>query len=149
MGDVCLEEFLELDLAPDGICLSPALHYNEGSLLGDECVDQIMHGTSYVGWRRCVGLFLTSHAVFPYQYVVSVLQQLDNKCVLSLTYIHAHICRSQVSDEFQETARDTLLRFMKASGPLGPGGVDFLSVSLQTPKCICACRGNSRLQTYM
>jgi hypothetical protein len=92
MGSVCLEEFLDLDLAPDGICLSPALHYNEGSLLGDECVDQIMHGTSYVGWRRYVHVlvcdfassfsitaspagmfmcwFVTSQALFPLQQVL-------------------------------------------------------------------------------
>mmetsp|Transcript_8522 Transcript_8522/g.21293 ORF Transcript_8522/g.21293 Transcript_8522/m.21293 type:complete len:497 (+) Transcript_8522:214-1704(+) len=52
MGDVCLEEHLDLDLAVDGICLSPALHYNEMNLLGNECVDQIMNGVSYLGWRK-------------------------------------------------------------------------------------------------
>ena len=54
MGDVCLEEHLDLDLAPDGIVLSPALHYNEGNLVGEDLVDQIMKGTSYMGWRRSI-----------------------------------------------------------------------------------------------
>jgi hypothetical protein len=39
---VCLEEQLVLDRAPDGIVLSPALHYMEGQLLGQGLVDQIM-----------------------------------------------------------------------------------------------------------
>ena len=30
MGEVCLEEFLDLDKASDGLVLSPAMHYNEG-----------------------------------------------------------------------------------------------------------------------
>mmetsp|Transcript_70722 Transcript_70722/g.188787 ORF Transcript_70722/g.188787 Transcript_70722/m.188787 type:complete len:392 (-) Transcript_70722:160-1335(-) len=55
MGDVCLEEFLNLDLAADGVVLSPALHYggsgNSSLMLGDRPVDQIMQGTSYMGWR--------------------------------------------------------------------------------------------------
>lgn len=51
MGDVCLEEFLNLDKAPDGLVLSPAMHYNEGVLIGKGLVDQIMVGTSYMGWR--------------------------------------------------------------------------------------------------
>ena len=54
MGDVCLEEHLNLDVAPDGVVLSPALHYNEGDLVGEDLVDQIMHGTAYMGWRRTV-----------------------------------------------------------------------------------------------
>jgi hypothetical protein len=33
MGEVCLEEFLDLDKAEDGLVLSPAMHYNEGALL--------------------------------------------------------------------------------------------------------------------
>eukprot|EP00960_Hanusia_phi_P000025 502-Hanusia_phi.AAC.2 len=52
MGDVCLEEFLDLDKAPDGLVLSPAMHYNEGVLIGKGLVDQIMVGTSYMGWRK-------------------------------------------------------------------------------------------------
>jgi len=52
MGDVCLEEFLNLDKAPDGLVLSPAMHYNEGVLIGKGLVDQIMVGTSYMGWRK-------------------------------------------------------------------------------------------------
>ena len=52
MGDVCLEEFLDLDKAADGLVLSPAMHYNEGVLLGKDLVDQIMVGTSYMGWRK-------------------------------------------------------------------------------------------------
>jgi hypothetical protein len=47
MGAVCLEEFLDLDRAPDGIVLSPAVHYMEGQLLGKGLVDQIMIGTGY------------------------------------------------------------------------------------------------------
>jgi hypothetical protein len=43
-GAVCLEEHLQLDRAPDGIVLSPALHYMEGRLLGQGLVDQIMWG---------------------------------------------------------------------------------------------------------
>ena len=54
MGDVCLEEHLALDVAPDGVVLSPALHYNEGELVGSDLVDQIMNGTAYMGWRRTV-----------------------------------------------------------------------------------------------
>jgi hypothetical protein len=54
MGDVCLEEHLDLDVAPDGVVLSPALHYNEGALVGEDLVDQIMNGTAYMGWRRTV-----------------------------------------------------------------------------------------------
>jgi len=54
MGDVCLEEFLDLDCAPDGLVLSPAMHYNEGVLIGKGLVDQIMTGTSYAGWRKSV-----------------------------------------------------------------------------------------------
>jgi hypothetical protein len=54
MGDVCLEEHLCLDVAPDGVVLSPALHYNEGELVGEDLVDQIMNGTAYMGWRRTV-----------------------------------------------------------------------------------------------
>jgi predicted ATP-grasp superfamily ATP-dependent carboligase len=54
MGDVCLEEHLNLDVAPDGVVLSPALHYNEGELVGEDLVDQIMNGTAYMGWRRTV-----------------------------------------------------------------------------------------------
>lgn len=30
MGDVCLEEKLELDYAPDGAEFSPAMHYLDG-----------------------------------------------------------------------------------------------------------------------
>jgi hypothetical protein len=41
-GGVCLEEFLALDRAHDGIVLSPAVHYMEGQLLGQGLVDQIM-----------------------------------------------------------------------------------------------------------
>jgi hypothetical protein len=51
MGDVALEEFLDLDKSGDGVVLSPAMHYNEGVLLGKELVDQIMVGTAYAGWR--------------------------------------------------------------------------------------------------
>jgi hypothetical protein len=54
MGDVCLEEHLNLDLAPDGIVLSPAMHYNEGDFVGDDLIDQIMKGTSYMGWRKSI-----------------------------------------------------------------------------------------------
>ena len=54
MGDVCLEEHLDLDLAPDGIVLSPAMHYNEGDFVGDDLIDQIMKGTSYMGWRKSI-----------------------------------------------------------------------------------------------
>lgn len=52
MGDVCLEEFLILDKASDGLVLSPAMHYNEGVLIGKGLVDQIMVGTTYMGWRK-------------------------------------------------------------------------------------------------
>ncbi|CAG9463223.1 unnamed protein product [Pedinophyceae sp. YPF-701] len=52
MGDVCLEEFLNLDCAPDGVVLSPAVHYMEGMLIGRGLVDQIMIGTGYAGWRE-------------------------------------------------------------------------------------------------
>jgi hypothetical protein len=53
MGEVCLEEFLDLDKSEkDGLVLSPAIHYNEGVLLGKDLVDQIMVGTSYMGWRK-------------------------------------------------------------------------------------------------
>lgn len=41
-GGVCLEEFLQLDRAADGIILSPAVHYMEGKLVGHGLVDQIM-----------------------------------------------------------------------------------------------------------
>jgi len=44
MGPVNLEEFLELDRAPDGVILSPAVHYMEGKPTG-VLVDQIMVGT--------------------------------------------------------------------------------------------------------
>lgn len=47
MGGVCLEEFLTLDRAADGIVLSPAIHYMEGQLVGKGLVDQIMVGTGY------------------------------------------------------------------------------------------------------
>lgn len=52
MGEISLEEFLDLDKAADGLVLSPAMHYNEGVLLGKDLVDQIMVGTSYMGWRK-------------------------------------------------------------------------------------------------
>eukprot|EP00051_Salpingoeca_urceolata_P006844 m.90543 g.90543 ORF g.90543 m.90543 type:complete len:1273 (-) comp15010_c0_seq4:98-3916(-) len=51
MGDVCLEEKLQLDTV-DGIVLSPAVHYMKSTLVGNDLVDQIMVGTGYMGWRR-------------------------------------------------------------------------------------------------
>ncbi|EKX35003.1 hypothetical protein GUITHDRAFT_146829 [Guillardia theta CCMP2712] len=51
-GVVCLEEKLDLDKAPDGVAISPALHYNEDQFLGEDFVDQIMKGTTYMGWRQ-------------------------------------------------------------------------------------------------
>jgi len=52
MGDVCLEELLELDRADDGVVLSPAVHYFGTSIVGTTAVDQIMVGTNYAGWRK-------------------------------------------------------------------------------------------------
>jgi len=46
MGPVNLEEFLAIDCAPDGVLISPALHYNEGTFLGNVLVDQIMKETA-------------------------------------------------------------------------------------------------------
>jgi len=54
MGDVLLEEKLNLDKASDGIVLSPAVHYMESKLVGKALVDQIMVGTGYAGWRPSV-----------------------------------------------------------------------------------------------
>ena len=33
--------------APDGVVISPAVHYMEGQLVGSTLVDQIMVGTGY------------------------------------------------------------------------------------------------------
>ena len=52
MGDVVLEEFLNLDKTEDGIVLSPAVHYMGNAFVGEGLVDQIMVGTGYMGWRR-------------------------------------------------------------------------------------------------
>jgi len=52
MGDVCLEEKLELDYAPDGAEFSPAMHYLDGEWVGPDFLEQIMEGVKYVGWRK-------------------------------------------------------------------------------------------------
>eukprot|EP00056_Hartaetosiga_gracilis_P005169 m.82069 g.82069 ORF g.82069 m.82069 type:complete len:1309 (-) comp12075_c2_seq1:42-3968(-) len=52
MGDVLLEEFLQLDRSEDGVVLSPAVHYYGNALVGKHLVDQIMVGVSYSGWRK-------------------------------------------------------------------------------------------------
>ena len=51
MGDVLLEEHLNLDTTKDGIVLSPAAHYLAGELV-EGLTDQIMVGTGYMGWRK-------------------------------------------------------------------------------------------------
>jgi hypothetical protein len=54
MGDVALEEKLELDLAEDGLVIAPATHYMQRGLIGGGLVDQILEGASYMGWRASV-----------------------------------------------------------------------------------------------
>eukprot|EP00049_Salpingoeca_infusionum_P017289 m.352412 g.352412 ORF g.352412 m.352412 type:complete len:1261 (-) comp16516_c0_seq1:279-4061(-) len=52
MGQVILEEFLDLDRCADGVVLSPAVHYLAASQFGEDLLDQIMVGTGYAGWRQ-------------------------------------------------------------------------------------------------
>ena len=52
MGQVILEEFLNLDRTADRIVLSPAVHYLGKAQFGKGLVDQIIIGTGYQGWRR-------------------------------------------------------------------------------------------------
>lgn len=52
MGEVLLEEMLNLDLTEDGLVISPAVHYLGTELFGGRLVDQLMRNTSYLGWRE-------------------------------------------------------------------------------------------------
>lgn len=52
MGEVLLEEMLNLDLTEDGLVISPAVHYLGPELFGGQLVDQLMKNTSYLGWRE-------------------------------------------------------------------------------------------------
>jgi hypothetical protein len=54
MGDVVLEERLEIDCAPDGMIISPAVHYFGNTILGRGLVDQLIENCSYLGWRQSV-----------------------------------------------------------------------------------------------
>jgi hypothetical protein len=46
-GPVVLEEVLDLDHAPDGRVVAPAVHYMSGHLIGEGLVDQIMEGFTW------------------------------------------------------------------------------------------------------
>jgi hypothetical protein len=52
MGEVLLEEMLNLDMTEDGLVISPAVHYLGPQLFGGQLVDQLMKNTSYLGWRE-------------------------------------------------------------------------------------------------
>jgi hypothetical protein len=52
MGEVLLEEMLNLDLTVDENVISPAVHYLGTELFGGQLVDQLMKNTSYLGWRE-------------------------------------------------------------------------------------------------
>lgn len=52
MGEVLLEEMLDLDLTDDGLIISPAVHYIGTELFGGRLVDQLMRNTTYLGWRE-------------------------------------------------------------------------------------------------
>lgn len=52
MGEVLLEEMLNLDLTEDGLVISPAVHYVGDLIFGGKLVDQLMRGTVYFGWRE-------------------------------------------------------------------------------------------------
>ena len=52
MGEVLLEEMLNLDLTEDGLVISPAVHYLGPKLFGGRLVDQLMKNTTYLGWRE-------------------------------------------------------------------------------------------------
>ena len=52
MGEVLLEEMLNLDLTEDGHVISPAVHYLGQNLFGGQLVDQLMKSTTYLGWRE-------------------------------------------------------------------------------------------------
>lgn len=52
MGEVLLEEMLNLDMTEDGLVISPAVHYLGPQLFGGKLVDQLMKNTSYLGWRE-------------------------------------------------------------------------------------------------
>eukprot|EP00899_Mesostigma_viride_P017494 jgi/Mesvir1/25746/Mv01927-RA.1 len=60
-GEVVLEVKLDLDLAPGGSAVSPAVHYMGQELLPPDLVEQIMAGTTYVGWNEC-------HSSEPYRH---------------------------------------------------------------------------------
>ena len=52
MGEVLLEEMLDLDLTEDGLVISPAVHYIGEEIFGGKLVDQLMRETVYFGWRE-------------------------------------------------------------------------------------------------
>ena len=52
MGDVLLEEMLNLDFTDDGLVISPAVHYIGKKIFGGKLVDQLMRNTTYLGWRE-------------------------------------------------------------------------------------------------
>ena len=52
MGDVLLEEMLNLDFTDDGLVISPAVHYIGEKIFGGKLVDQLMRNTTYLGWRE-------------------------------------------------------------------------------------------------
>lgn len=52
MGEVLLEEMLNLDFTEDGLVISPAVHYLGTELFGGQLVDQLMKETTYLGWRE-------------------------------------------------------------------------------------------------
>lgn len=51
-GDMVMEELLNIDKAPDGLALAPCVHYNEGRVLNQTPIDQIMVSTECKGLRR-------------------------------------------------------------------------------------------------
>ena len=52
MGEVLLEEMLNLDYTDDGLVISPAVHYFSEEIFGGKLVDQLMRNTTYLGWRE-------------------------------------------------------------------------------------------------
>lgn len=52
MGEVLLEEMLDLDHTEDGLVISPAVHYIGEEIFGGKLVDQLMRETVYFGWRE-------------------------------------------------------------------------------------------------
>lgn len=52
MGEVLLEEMLNLDHTEDGLVISPAVHYVGDQIFGGKLVDQLMRETVYFGWRE-------------------------------------------------------------------------------------------------